>query len=413
MTIMLFSTNHILLGVLATAAAAPSDEPPIEIPSDVEMQFSDDPYAGQDKLDMIKSGLAHLAAIRFESTSFSSENGGYTGVYGDFCVYDAQLNQVEDPSLYPTVEEMMLTSEHCGEHTYTLPLDEVVAAVSSFDINSGQMNPPVEGLLFHVGHAGAGILSNVLATFESALVVPEHPAIHDALFACDYIHNRFESENCSSSAQKQLVEDVIHLATRSSDASITHAYIKFHADSTAYLSMVRDIIPDTPWTFHYRDSETTLAKSTQPKTNSCVMTRRQPSFVLAQKAKDFNIDLDEMSHEDLCALQLSTLLDVATEEYEISDTGLLIQYEQLLEPGFITGTALPHLGLQAEIDADPATVSANVEATLSTKSNARGIPGGKKVKKWNANDDVVHISDQVRAASELFMGNAMEAFARL
>ncbi len=411
---MLFSTTHILLaGVLATAAAESSDEPPIEIPSDVELQFSEDPYAGQDKLEMIKSGLAHLAAIRFESTSFSSESGGYAEVYGDFCVYDAQLNQVEDPSLYPTVEEMMLESEHCGEHTYTLPLDEVVAAISSHDFNSGQMNPPVEGLIFHVGHAGAGILSNVLATFESALVVPEHPAILDALFACDYIHNRFESENCSASAQKQLVEDVVNLATRSSDASITHAYIKFHADSTVYLPMVRDIIPDTPWTFHYRDSETTLAKSTQPKKNSCVLKRRQPSHVLAQKAKDYNIDLDGMSEEDLCALQLSTLLDVATQEYEISDTGLLIQYEQLLEPGFITGTALPHLGLQAEIDADPIAVSANVDTTLSTKSNAKGAPGGKKVRKWNAKDDAVHISDQVRAASKHFMGNAMEAVARL
>jgi len=177
--------------------------------------------------------------------------------------------------------------------------------------------------------------------------------------------------------------------------------------------MVREIIPDTPWTFHYRDSETTLAKSTQPKQNSCVMTRRQPSFNLAQKAKDFNIDLDGMSQEDLCALYLSTLFDVATQEYEISDTGMLIQYEQLLEPGFITGAVLPHLGLQAAIDADPVTVSANVETTLSTKSNARGVPGGKKVQNWNANDEVVHISDEVRAASDLFMGNAMEAFARL
>jgi len=411
---MLFSTTEILLaaGFFFALAAASSDEPPIDIPSDTEVQFSDDPYAGQDKLGMIKDGLAHLAAIRYESTSFSSESDGYAGVYGDFCVYDPRLNKIDDPSLYPTIDDMMLTSEHCGDHTYTLPLDEVVAAVLSHDINTGQMNPPVEGLLFHAGHAGAGILSNVLATFDSALVVPEHPAIHDALFACDYIHNRFESVSCSSVAQKQLVEDVIKLVTRSSDASITHAYIKLHADSTAYLPMVREIIPDTPWIFHYRDSETTLAKSTQLKLNSCVLTRRQPSFILAQKALEFNIDLDGMSQEDLCALYLSTLLEVATQEYENSSTGMLIEYEQLLEPSFTTDIVLPHLGLQAEIDADPATVSANVDSTLSTKSNTRGVPG-KKVQKWNANDEVVHISDQVRAASELFMGNAMQAVKRL
>ncbi|KAK1738096.1 hypothetical protein QTG54_011390 [Skeletonema marinoi] len=399
-------------GFLAAAAAEASDEPPIDIPSDTELQFSADPYADQDKLDMIKSGIANLAAIRYEASSFSSENTGYTGVYGDFCVYDARLNYVEDPSLYPTIDDMMLTSDHCGEHTYTLPLAEVVAAVSSHDINVGQTNPPVDGLLFHLGHSGAGVVSNALATFETTLVVPEHPAITDALFACDHIHNRHESADCSSSLQKKLVEDVINLATRSSDASITHAYIKFNADSTAYISMVRDILPHAPWTFHYRDSDTTLAKSTQANRNSCVFKRRQPSSFLAQKAILLGIDLDGMSQEDLCALYLSTLFEVAINEYENSETGMLVSYAQLVEAGYITDVVLPFLGLQAEIDADPAMVSANVETTLTTKSNTRGVPGNK-VQHWNANDEVIHISDKVRAASALFLGNAMEVVERL
>ena len=399
-------------GMLTIVTAAPdADEPPIELPSATELQFSEDPYAGQDKLDMIKYGLAHLAAIRYESASFSSEHAAYTGVYGDFCVYDAQLNNGDDPSLYPTVGEMMSKSDHCGDHTFTLQLDEVVAAVSSHDIASGQMNPVVSGLLFHVGYAGAGLLSNAIVTFDSTLVVPEHTAIHDALFACDKIHNRFPSADCSSSLQKQLLKDVVTLATRAS-SGITHAYIKLNADSTVYMSMMREVFSDVPWTFHFRSPETVLAKSTQPKLNTCVFTRRQPSKVLAQKAEEYNLDLDGMTQEDLCALYLSTLLEVATQEHENSGTGMLIDYEQLLDTDFITHVILPYLGLQAEIDADSATVSANVEATLSTKSNNRGI-SGQKVKKWSANEEVVNISDEVRAASQLFMGSAMEALRRL
>jgi len=397
-------------GIIAFGAgiATASDEPPLYPPSEVELQFSEDPYAGQDKLDMIKNGLAHLAAIRYESTSFSSGNSAYTQVYGDFCVYDAQLNKGDDPSLYSTVDEMINTSDHCGDHTYTLPLDEVVAAVLSHDSNAGQTNPPLSGFIFHVGYSGAGLLSNTLATFATTSVVPEHPAIHAALHACDAIRAKFLSEDCSPLLQKQLVKDVITLATRTSDASITHSYIKFYADSTTYLPMVRELFPSVPWTFHYRDVETVLAKSTQPKREYCVFVRRKPSAVLAQKAEEYNLDLDGMTKEDLCALYLSTLLEVATQEHESSGTGKLILYEQLLEADFMTTTLLPYFGLQAEIDADAATVSANVESTLSTNSSNRG-----EVKKWNPSEEVVHISDKVRTASELFLGNAMEAIGRL
>ena len=397
--------------ILPLVAALASDEPPLDIPSETVLQFSVDPYADQDKIGMIKDGLAHLAAIRYEPDSFSSANSGYTKVYGDFCVYDATLNKVDEPSLYPTIEDMMLTSDHCGDYTFALPLDEVIAAVSSHDRNVRQENIQVAvgGLMFHLGHAGAGILSNVLATFERALVVPEHPAIREALFACDYIHSKFESVDCSALLQKQLVEDVMALATRTSDERITHIYVKFHAESAAYLSMVREIFPDVPWTFHSRDSDTVLSKSTQQSLTSCVLTRRQPSFLLAQKSNEYNIDLDGMSQEDLCALYLSTLLDAATQEFEHSETGMLIPYDQLVEVDFITSVVLPHFGLQDEIDIDAAAVTTAVQESLSKKSNTRGVPG-KKILKWNADEEVVDVSDKVSAANKLFMGHATTLF---
>jgi len=404
-------SGFLLAAGLLTAGArivTASDEPPIDTPSEAVLQFSEDPYAGQDKLAMIQNGIAHLAAIRYETTSFSSDNNAYTQVYGDFCVYDAQLNKGDDPSLYSTINEMILSSDHCGDYTYTLPLDEVVAAVSSHDADAGQINPLLSGAIFHVGYAGAGLLSNTLATFEKTLVVSEHPAIHAALFACDDIHAKFSSADCSSLLQQKLFKDVITLATRNSDAKITHAYVKFRPDSTAYLPMVREIFPLVPWTFHYRDHETVLAKATQPKKNYCVYVRRQPSSVLAKKAEEYNLDLDGMTQEDLCALYLSTLLEVATQEHESSGTGKLVLYEQLLEVDFMLNELLPYLGLQAEIDADSATVSAKVEKSLSTKSSNRG-----GVKKWDANEEFVHISDKVRAASHLFMKNAMDAIGRM
>jgi len=108
-------------------------------------------------------------------------------------------------------------------------------------------------------------------------------------------------------------------------------------------------------------------------------------------------------------MYLSTLLEAATQEHTTSGTGMLISYDQLLEHDFVTDVVLPYLGLQAAIDADPATASANVDSTLSTQSKNRG-----GVKPWNADEEVIHISDKVRSASSLFfMGNAIEAIGRL
>jgi len=177
--------------------------------------------------------------------------------------------------------------------------------------------------------------------------------------------------------------------------------------------MFREIFSQVPWTFHYRDHETVLAKSTESSRSPCVFTGRNPSSALAQKAEGFNVDLDGMSQEDLCALYLSTLLEVAIQEYKSSGgTGLLVLYEQLLEPSYMLDDLLPHLGFQAEIDADSATVSANVEETLSIKSNPRGDPGHNAIR-WDAGKEAVNISPKVRAASQLFMAGVMEAIGRL
>lgn len=397
----------LLLPTIATATSSSDDDPPAVVPSStVENQFTDDPYAGYDKIQMIQTGLANLQAIRFQVDSFSGDKPTYTGVYADFCVYDATLNKGDDFSMYTTIEEMMLSSDHCGEHSYTLPLKEVVDAVTAYDSTVGQNNPSMSGLIFHTGYSGAGLVVNSLTTFASTLVVPEHPAIHDALNVCDNIQNRHPDAVCSAVLQKQLVNDVFTLATRSSDDTVTKAYVKFRPESTVYIKMVRELYPKTQWIFNYRNSEILLAKSTQPKLDTCVYSRRQPSDHLAKKADDYNIDLDGMTKEDLCALYLSTLFDAATQEHDSTNTGMLISYETLTQEDFLLEHVLTYFGLQAEIDADPTTASDKVESILSVKSHSRGSP-----RKWNVNEENVNVSEKVKASVQTFLKD-VEATAR-
>lgn len=386
------------------------EDPPLEEESLIAMQFTANPYAGRDKFEMIKSGEAKLASLRLSPDSLSEGSNSYTGVYGIFCVFDDQLNK-ENPAVYPTFDHMVQTSDHCIENRYTLPLDEVVEAVTSHDSKSIRNTDrlkklPQSGMLFHQGFSGAGLIANALTTFDDTVVISEHSAIRDALNACDYLHNRFNSNDCSSSKHQKLIQDVISLLSRTSDSSIEHMFLKLDSASSAYIPLLRAIYPDSKWTFDYRKAEHVLAKSTEPKRNTCVLKKRQPSSVMASQALEHNLDLEELSTHEVCALHLSTLIDVASKEHQSSGTGMLISYEDdLLQENALLGTILPYLGMQKEIDADPSMARARVEEVLSTKANLRGIHSQDVDSQWG--EEHVHVSEEVRAASQLFMKNIM------
>jgi hypothetical protein len=344
--------------------------------------------------------------------SFPDDNdASYTGVYGIFCVYDDKLNKKE-PAVYPTADHMMHTSDHCQEHRYTLPLNTVITAVTSHDNHTPtQKKLPLSGMLFHQGYSGAGLIANALSTFDNTVVVSEHTAIRDALSACDYIHNRFSTTNtCSSAKHKKLVMDVISLLSRSNvDDNMDHLYLKLDSASSVYIPMLRSMFPHAKWTFSYRTAEHVLAKSTEPKRNTCKNTRRQPSKAMSANALEHSIDLEELTTHEVCALHLSTLLDVAYQEHKSSGTGMLLSYDDDLLQGedVLLDLVLPYLGLQTEIDSDPIMVKSRVDKVLSLKSNVRGIHSQDESKEWEyGNGGVVEdvpVSEEVRAASQLYM----------
>jgi len=114
------------------------EEPPLSINEEEEgysliaQQFTNDPFASHDNIQMILNGQLKLAGIRYHPTSFAigDNNEEYSEVYGDFCVYDTQINK-SNPSYYPTIKDVMSTSNHCGEHRYSILLNEVMDAIEN------------------------------------------------------------------------------------------------------------------------------------------------------------------------------------------------------------------------------------------------------------------------------------------
>lgn len=110
------------------------DESLLSEQSLIAQQFTDDPYATKDRMEMLLSGELGLAGLRYHPLSFvntgDAEDDEYSEVYGEFCVFETQLSK-SDPSYYNTIHRVMDESKHCAEHRYTIPLGEVMEAIKN------------------------------------------------------------------------------------------------------------------------------------------------------------------------------------------------------------------------------------------------------------------------------------------
>lgn len=360
---------------------------------------------------MILEGKLGLSDIRYVPHSFKGDDEDdidkvYDEIYADFCVYDMTLHK-QDPSAYPAIRDVMGESRHCSEHRYSFPLREVIDAVHEYDArpDTTVRSVPVAGILLHEGRSGATLISNALAVAhpESTQVISEHPAILEALEACDKIRTKHLSEDCDVKKQQRLVKDIVLLLSRTADASITNLYLKMQSAASPYLHQLRTTFPEAKWAFFYRDADVALAKATQRKRNACIKQRRSPSSAMLAYSTANGVDLEAASNHEICAMHLSTLINTAFEEHSSSRTGLLVSYDDdIIQSGGmpILDTILPFLGVEdANKDDD---VKSRIVNVLTLNANARGR-SEDEAKKWNPQDDLADVTDEVKAASSKYL----------
>ena len=145
---------------------------------------------------------------------------------------------------------------------------------------------------------------------------------------------------------------------------------------------------------------------------ACIKSRRNPSSALSNKSSEYNINVEELSHYEMCALYLSSFVESAIQEHEESGTGMLFSYEIDIADNVdtIVDVILPYFGMQDEIDTDPKRVRDRVVNILSMKSNASGGDPNDKI--WTGERDM-QVTDEVIAATRLFMMESMESIMRM
>lgn len=306
------------------AVAAPLVLDPNDNESLIAKQFSDDPYQGENKLELILSGKFMLSDVRM------GRNGEAT--QGHFCEFDFERQQ-NDPSLVPRFMDLYGETLHCQEHHVTMDLHEVAEACRKLDasptasIHSIQPN----AFIFHQPKSGSSLITNMIAASLPGARVVSEPAALSEIVAC---------QKCKHENKLQALQDAMYLLGRTAtpttnDKQQEHLFVKLSSASTIGLSVVRDSFPDTKWIFVYRDADTILQKLMNSPTERRMCAhkkRRNPGaamtdFLKSQEKSVATLETDEQ----VCAAFLATNMATVQRELALHDTsGRLVEYSDLM-----------------------------------------------------------------------------------
>jgi len=404
---------------------APDGDGPGGPDSLIAQQFTSDPLGHRDPLEMVGDGTVGLVGISLLPTSLAGPGGSHAMVEGQFCSYDPAAGGGGLPA---GIAEGR--SEHCAEHRYAMPLRDALRAARDADASDpGAVRVRVHelsGIVLEEGlqTPGGDLVTSALARLGGSHVVNAHPALRDALSACDVARARFGVEECDRAAHVELVRDVVHLLSRvrpgegaeaDAEADAEEAtpdrrtmYVKLSMESTVYLPLLAESFPSAPWTLVYDDDAAhALGAVTATGRGPCARSARRPSEALVRKGEEIGgaEALRSLSVHEVCAAYLSAGLDVAVREFEDGDRGMLISRSEDMDGGDGDGKAEAfldrmkgHFGL--EHHGAPALLKVWDLVSLSPVIVSNGGRGER--------DDLA----EVERASELFMGESMDRLRR-
>ena len=354
------------------------DEPP-PLPNDVSeisSQFSEDPFSGQDKWELIMSGKFILVNVHMTSDD---------DIFGDFCHFDFQP-QKGDPSLVSRFIDIHQTV-HCQEHVVRFPLLEVSEACRERDEDhkwtTDSMTP--QALIFHQPKSGSALLTNMITASQ-----PDSRVISDS----SALENILTCTECSDVAKVFALQEAVYMMGRRTTTIMTshenNYYIKFSAPSTVAIRIVRKAFPNTPWLFVHRDVNAILQKLMDHPVERMICDRKKrrnpgravTKFLSSQKKDMANLE----TAEQVCAAVLATnMAKVRKELAKPNNIGRLVDYEQDLMQTEGIQQVFKYLGIEPNWE--------RIEEQRKKQAN-----GGQE---WKGDGELT-VSQEVQSANDEF-----------
>jgi hypothetical protein len=196
--------------------------------------------------------------------------------------------------------------------------------------------PDLDGFVFHMSRCGSTLVSQMLAALPRAISISEAPAI-----------DGIARLTLAGRLPRETIRGLIGMLTGSGNA--THRFVKFTSWQTILIPLLRELFPQTPWVFLYRDPVEVL-----------VSQLRMPSPELLSGIAPSEA-IEGMATARAMAMLIGRFAEAALAAFPAGG-GIVVDYRDL--PAAVETAILPHFGIAPD---DEARQRMALAATLDVK----------------------------------------------
>lgn len=234
------------------------------------------------------------------------------------------------------------------------------------------LGPPPDGFVFHMSRCGSTLVSQMLAAMPGAISISEAPVIEAVARVV-----------LAGRLPREALRGIIGALTRDRQGAVTYRFVKFLSSHVLLIPLLRELFPDTPWVFLYRDPvEVLISQIRMPSPE--VLAGIPPSELPEGAA-------DELRHAREIAMMIGRFVESALSAFPAGG-GIAIDYRAL--PAAVETAILPHFGIAPDDDARRLMA---LSAALDVKRVGQPFRADSAAKQAEA-------SAELRAIAEEFMG---------
>ncbi|MES1262701.1 MAG: sulfotransferase family protein [Acidobacteriota bacterium] len=225
------------------------------------------------------------------------------------------------------------------------------------------------GFIFHMSRCGSTLIARMLAALSGALVISEALPL-DVLARSRWLHPMEKA---------RWLRSMVGALGQPRSGDETRYFIKFDSPTIVALPFLRQVFPETPWVFVYRDPEEVIVSHL----------REPAAFMTPGMITDCPLldapphELSELTPEEYTARVLAQICATAAQAFTQQTGGLLVNYSQL--PGALETAIARHFALSltgAELH------SLGLVSGLHAKNPRRQFEADGESKRREASDSV-------------------------
>lgn len=180
-------------------------------------------------LDELLSASVHLIEVFFDSKVMKDNaiTESYSGVFGDFCTLSFDI-QKQDPTSVPMFRHLVQKSDACKKQRYRVDIKSFARFARKKDSENltSATALSMAGAIFHESRCGSTVIANALQVMDPK----RHRVYSEAQpeMVTNFCGSSYEY--CSKEQASELLQDVLYIMSRSSDADEEKVFFKFHSD---------------------------------------------------------------------------------------------------------------------------------------------------------------------------------------